>query len=474
MSSSPSAVPDATPTPTPRRHLGVWSAISVCVGMVIGAGIFKTSPEVAAHVGSDTQLYALWIAGGVLSIIGAMCFAELAAAYPDTGGDYSFLHRAFGPKMAFLFAWSRFSIIHTGSMALLAFVFADYVNQLLPLGPVGGGLLAGGIIVVLVLVNLRGLTIGLTTQLVLMALVLLGLLLAGAAGLWLVLHGTPPATPVAAHLPTATGTSPYLAQLSMGTAMVFVLLAYGGWSDAATLSAEMRDERRGIVWALLGGMSIVMALYLLANWAYLQGLGLTGLARSEAPAAELLQRAFGTPGEVLMVAIVAITAISVMNAILIAGARTTYAVARDTPALTAMARWDAQRGTPVAAMLAMAAVALVLVALGTITRGGFSTMVDYLSPVYWLFLTLSATAVLVLRQREPTVPRPFKVPFYPVLPIVFGGSCAYMLWASLDYVRAGALAGVGVLLLGAVLLAVLGKRAVAQPEPETPAPARDV
>jgi len=117
-------------------------------------------------------------------------------------------------------------------------------------------------------------------------------------------------------------------------------------------------------------------------------------------------------------------------------------------------------------------VALVLVALGTITRGGFSTMVDYLSPVYWLFLTLSATAVLVLRQREPNVQWPFKLPFYPALPIMFGGGCAYMLWASPDYMRAGALAGVGVLALGAVLLAVLGKRAVAQAQPAaTPAAA---
>ncbi len=192
-----------------------------------------------------------------------------------------------------------------------------------------------------------------------------------------------------------------------------MFLAYGGWSDAATLSAEMRDARRGITRALITGMSIVTALYLLANWAYLRGLGLAGVAASQAPAADLMLRAFGPAGRALIVAVVAVTAITSMNAILIAGARTTYAAARDTGGLGALGEWHVVRGTPAWAIVAISTLALLLVGLGTWTRSGFATMVDFLSPVYWFFLTLSGAALIVLRRRFPDAPRPFRVPGYP-------------------------------------------------------------
>lgn len=460
----------------PQRQLDVRHAVAVCVGMVIGAGIFKTSPMVAGALASETQLYLAWAFGGLLSFIGALCFAELAAAFPDAGGDYHFLRRAFGPRLGFLFAWSRFAVIHTGSMALLAFVFGDYLSQAVDLrpwlGPQASAVLAAGLIVALTALNLLGVRVGLGTQLGLMAVVLGGLLLLGAAGLAAPAQDLIPVTAKATARPT-----------DWGQALVFVFLAYGGWSDAATLSAEMRDSRRGITRALLIGMGLVTALYLLANWAYLRGLGLDGLARSEAPAADLMRVVFGRTGELVMVALVSVTALSVMNAILIAGPRTTYAAARDLagelsgrspgrsqerpgplggPAAYAqtrgslhLGRWNARRGTPAAAVLATSAVALLLVAFGAATRDGFSTMVDYLSPVYWFFLVLSGTALIVLRRREPDAPRPFKVPLYPLLPLLFIASCAYLLWASLVYVKAGALVGVGVLAVGAVLLWLL-------------------
>ncbi|MDT9001994.1 APC family permease [Paucibacter sp. APW11] len=437
----------------PERQLDTRHALALCVGMVVGAGIFKTSPMVAEALASDTQLYLAWALGGLLSFIGALCFAELAAAFPDPGGDYHFLRRAFGQRLGFLFAWSRFAVIHTGSMALLAYVFADYLAQVLDLRPWLGGhanaWLAAALIGLLTLLNALGVRVGLGTQLGLMGVVISALLLLGLGGTSLAWQDLPPQTPLSLD----RGAGP-----DWGQAMVFVFLAYGGWSDAATLSAEVRDERRGIQRALLGGLALVMALYLLANWAYLRALGLAGLANSEAPAAALMRLAFGRPGELLMVGLVTLTSLSVMNAVLIAAPRTTYAAARDLAAELHLARWDARRGTPLAALLATSGVALALVAFGAFTRDGFSTMVDYLSPVYWFFMTLSGLALLRLRQREPSVPRPFKVPLYPLLPLLFAGCSAYVLWASLVYVSAGALVGVAVLAIGALLLAVLGRR----------------
>jgi amino acid transporter len=420
--------------------------------MVIGAGIFKTTPLAAANLPSAEILLAVWAFGGVMSLAGAMCFAEMAAAFPDTGGDYFFLRKAYGEQLGFLFAWSRFAVIHTGSMALLAFAFGDYLATVVALGANGGAVLAGLTIILLAAVNLAGIRFGIGTQVGLMVLVLAGLVAVGAAGVWLELQSTAPAA--------APGTLP---PLQLGAALVFVFLAYGGWSDAATLSAEMRDPERGMRRALIVGMSVVTVLYLVVNWAFLRGLSLTGLAASSAPAADLMLLAFGKPGQLLIVAVVAITSITSMNAILITGARTTYAAARDTAALERLGRWHVERGTPPAAILAIALVALALVGFGAYTRGGFATMVDYLSPVYWLFLTLSGVALFVLRHRHPDVPRPFRVPLYPVAPILFIASSAYVLYSSLAYVRIGAVVGLVVLLSGALLLFGLRLKASRRP-----------
>lgn len=368
----------------PQPVLHVSHAIAVCVGMVIGAGIFITTPAAAANL-------------------------------PHGG-------------------W------------LLAFTFGDYLATLVPLGEHAAPLFAAATIVVLAAVNLAGLKFGMGTQVSLMVLVLAGMAAVVAAGLMLAIRGVPPALPA---------TAVEAARFDPGAALVFIFLAYGGWSDTATLSAEMRDPRHGMRRALILGMSIVTALYVLANWAYLRGLGAFGLAESGAPAADLMEHAFGTGGQVLIVAIVALTSITSMNAILIAGARTTYAAARDTMGLERLGRWHVVRGTPAPAIVALAVVALALVAFGTVTRGGFATMVDYLSPVYWLFLTLSGCALLVLRRRFPATPRPFRVPWYPLVPLVFVASSAYVLYSSLAYVHIGAVVGLVVLLVGVGLLLAL-------------------
>ena len=432
---------------TPRRQLSVWHAISVCVGMVIGAGIFSTTPAAAANVSSSTVLMWTWAFGGALSVAGALCYAEMAAAFPDAGGDYFFLYRAFGARVGFLFAWSRFAVIHTGSMAMLAFVFGDYLGQVVNLGPHGSAVFAALIVIVLVALNLAGLRFGINTQVALMSVVLLGLASVGAGGLWIAFHGVAPATGE-----MATGDAVLAPVTHWGSAMVFVFLAYGGWSDAATLSAEMRDGDHGIKRALLLGMGTVTALYLLVNWALLRGLGLAGLAATEAPAAELMLRAFGRPGQVLIVTVVAITSITVMNALLIAGARTTYAAARDTVTLRHLGRWHVVRGTPPAAIIAIGTVALLLVGFGAYTRHGFTTMVDYLSPVYWFFLTLSGGAYFILRQRHAHVRRPFRAPWFPWLPIGFVDSSAFVFYSSVAHVKVGAITGVTVMLLGVLLM----------------------
>lgn len=448
---------------TPRRLLGPWQTASVVVGMVVGAGIFRTASVVAADLESPLLIYAAWALGGIFALAGALCYAELSSAYPDQGGDYRFLQEAFGDNIAFLFAWSRFAIIFTASAAMLAFVGADYLAQLIPMDQTARAMVGAVVIVILSAINLRGIKTSARSQVALVTLDVVALLALGAAALWLIASGAPaPAS--------GSGTEEVFSARGFGAAMVFVMLAYGGFNDAATLSAEVRRPRDMTI-AMVGGMGAVTLLYLLANWAYVHGLGAAGLAASDAPAAALMLRAFGPLGETLMVAAVGIATLAVINALVIVGGRTLYAAAADEPALGRFAVWDERTGVPRTAILAQAALTLALIAWGAWTRGGFATMVDYMAPVYWLFLTLSALSLLVLRYRRPDTPRPYKVPFFPWMAILFAGGSAFVTFASIAYVGwTGSLISFGMLALGLVLRFVLrSRRPVLAQAIETPA-----
>jgi len=244
---------------------------------------------------------------------------------------------------------------------------------------------------------------------------------------------------------------------AFGLGMVFVLLTYGGWNDAAYLSAEIKDGRRNIALSLLLGLAIVTALYLLVSLAYLSGLGLAGMAKSQAVASDLLNRAWGPVGGHLMAVFVAVAAITSANATILTGARTSYALGRDWSLFRVLGVWDGERGVPRNAMIAQAAISLVLVVFGSWNNDGFKNMVDYTAPVFWLFFFLVGMSVFIFRRWEPDADRPFRVPFYPVTPLLFSGVCVYMLYSSLAYTGKGALVGVGVLALG-VLLLLIGKR----------------
>lgn len=442
---------------SPKPVIGLYQAIAIIVGIVIGAGIFALPSLVARFAGSEQWMFYAWILGGVISLAGALCYAELATAYPHAGGDYHFLWRAYGRRVAFLFAWARFSVVTTGSIALLAYVFGQYMTQLAPLGPWSEAIYALASVIVLTYVNVRGMKTGARTQTVLTILEILGLLLVIVAGLFLVTQGmgsgaaaAPAAAPAAAGAPSVA---------MFGLAMVFVLFTFGGWNEAAYISAELKDESRNMVRALVGSIVLITVLYLLVNWAYLHGLGLQGMIESRAVAADLMKVAFGRTGETLISLMVAVAALTSINATMIVGARTNFAVGRDWPVLKVLGKWDDERGTPLNALLAQAALAIALVLLAAVARGGVQTMVDYTAPVFWTFFFLSTLSLIILRRREPNTPRPFHVPLYPVLPLVFCAVCLYMLWSSLAYVQTGALVGVGVLAVGAVLMMFIGRQA---------------
>lgn len=439
----------------PRTVLSLRHAVAIIVGIVIGAGIFKAPAMVASFAGSPGWMFSAWVLGGVVSIIGALVYAELATACPHAGGDYHFLHRAYGRTVSFLFAWARFSVITTGSIALLAFVFGDYMQELLPLGESGPSWYAAASVLVLTWVNLRGARAGASTQAWLTLLEVGGLLLVFIAGLWMLFGGDP--APVASPAPVGMPGA-----AAFGMAMVFVLLTFGGWNEAAYISAEIEDGRRNMLRSLLISILLITGLYLLVNWAYWQGLGMAGMASSSAIAADLLAAAFGPTGAVLIAIMVAVAALTSINATMFVGARTSFALGRDWPQLARLGEWNAERSTPTVALLAQCVASLALVAVGRVAGGGFTAMVEFTAPVFWLFFLLSGASVIVLRIREPDLERPFRVPLYPLTPLVFCAVCAFMLWSSLSYVHGqhiggfnAAWIGVAVLGVGFLLLLVL-------------------
>ncbi len=427
------------PVPT----ISTKSAVALIVGIVVGAGIFRTPSLVAANVASEGSLLTLWLAGGLISLIGAFCYAELATTYPHTGGDYHYLTRAYGKPFSFLFAWSRVTVIQTGSVALLAFVFGDYATQILYLGEYSVSIYAAFVVIVLTAINMMGVQQGTRTQNLLTLVEVFSLLLIIVAGLVLIQS---PAPSVPVEPTTTTG-----ATGSIGLAMVFVLLTYGGWNEAAYISAETR-KRRDIAKALLLSIGIITVLYLLANWAYVRGLGLAGTAASGAVAADLMNRAVGEGGAKLVSLLIAIAALTSANATVFTGARTNFAWGRDFRLFRFLGRWNGPANTPMNALLVQGLIALLLVLIGTLTRGGFATMVEYTAPVFWFFFLMVGLSLIILRFKEPDVSRPFKVPLYPLVPIAFCGTCVYMLQASLAYTGVGALVGVAVLLTGLPVL----------------------
>jgi amino acid transporter len=428
----------------PRRHLGVGHATVLALGMIMSTDTLKTAPTVAQSIGT-WHFYGTWVLGGLISLVGAFCYAEMATAFPDPGGDYNFLRRAYGREVGWLFAWSRFSIMHTGWVALMAFLFADYAGALFGLQHLGRTLFALATVAALTGLNLLHVRRGFLTQAGLVLLVALGFAAVVVAGVKLAVTGQIPHA--ATGHPTA---APGLDKFTV--ALIYIFLAYGGFADAATLSAEVRSDRRGMLVAIVGSVAVLMVIYLALNAAMMIGLGPAGLAASNAPAADLMDRAFGPIGKTLIVVVVGVSAIASINSTLIVGARVTFAAARDVPRLAAFGRWDAGRGIPARAVLVEGGFSMLLVVAGGFAESGFSAMVDYMTPVYWFFVMLSMGALMLLRWRAPETPRPVKTPFYPLFPVLFMAVSLYMFVGGLRDLGVGALYGAGVMAVGGGLL----------------------
>ncbi|MFL5581289.1 MAG: APC family permease [Gemmatimonadaceae bacterium] len=421
---------------TLARTLGLRDLLFLTVGSVIGSGIFLVPATVLAQTGGTLRASAfVWLAGGILSLLGALTYAELAAQRPDAGGMYVFIRDAFGPMPAFLFGWTMFFVVGSGAVATLTVAFAGYLREFVPVSAVAAKLVAVAVIAVLTWLNVRGTRRSAdvqtwTTAIKAGAILVLGLLLLakGTYG-----AGSPP--PLAQPRPSPL--------VGLGLAMIGVLWSYEGWQYTTFTAGEARDPQRTIPRGLIAGTAVLVGLYLLANAAYVAALGAARAARSERVAAEAVGAVLGPAAGKLVAAVILVAMFSAANALILTTPRVYFSMARDGVFFRRLAEVHPRFGTPALAIVAGSLWAMVLAATGT-----FEQLLTYVVFTGWIFYALAGASIFVFRRREPEAPRSFRVPGYPVTPALFVASAALIVANTVGAQPARAAVGLGVVLLG--------------------------
>ena len=429
------------PISAPKPTLRLIDAIVLIIGIVVGAGIFRAPSVVASNTSSEYWFLGVWILGGIISIIGALCYSELSSTFPNAGGDYHFLKLAFGKHFSFLFAWARISVTQTGSIAILAYIAGDYLSQLFPIGAFSSTYYALIIIILISLFNILGIQFGTGIQKFLISLQFIGIFVIVVTGLL-----TEPSTSLSISESHTHFTPSSTASVSL--ALIFVLLTFGGWNEAAYISSELKSGSKKMTFVLVASIVVITSIYLLINISFLRVLGLEGIANSEAVGVDMMSATLGERGVVLIGLLVVLSALTSLNTTVFTGARSNYALGKDFQTLSFLGKWNGSKSAPINSLILQGVIAIILVIFGAFTRNGFESMVDFTAPVFWFFFLFTGISLFILRKKYPNVQRPFKVPLYPFTPMLFVAFCGYMLYSSLSYTGIGSLVSVAVLIAG--------------------------
>ncbi|MCX8036506.1 MAG: amino acid permease [Candidatus Sumerlaeia bacterium] len=417
---------DTSNMSVPQAQLTLFRAVCIIVGVIVGSGIFQTPPAIAHMVSNWAGLSPLawlllvWVIGGIIALLGALCYAELATTYPRQGGDYVYLNRAFGGWCGFMFGWARLAVIQGGSIGAIAFVFGDYATRFLSLGKYSAAIYAGAATVILTAINIIGVREGTLTQNVLTIIKVAGLAIVFLVALLL--------------NPSQAGAAPAAVEGGGNFALAMVLIAwtYGGWNEIAYITAEVRNPTRNIARSLIIGVAAVTLIYVLVNWAFLHSLGLEGMKGSSAVAADVLKIKFGEAGARLIAALIMISALGALNGFIFTSARVYYAMGTEHRLLSPLGVWSQRFGTPVVALIVQGVIILTLI-LAFGDSKGFERMVKFTAAVFWAFIALTTISLIVLREDRSVEHRPWRVPLYPFVPIAFCNFALFMVYRSIDY-----------------------------------------
>ncbi len=444
---------DGKPQPGLRRDLGIWSAVAIVIGTVIGSGIFRVSSKMVAEVGTPGAVFMVWVFGGVLSLFGALTYAELAAAMPEAGGEYVYLREAYGPVWGFIYGWTQMWVAKSGSIATIATLFFVYCANFapildrvmatvpLPIGPHGGPLdirygqiCSMALILVLGGVNYAGVKFGGRVQVAVTALKL-GLI--GGIIVIGVLAGQGSTANLVSSIPAVGGAAGFF------TALVGALWAYDGWNNVSMVSSEIRQPQRSLPRALIAGTAAVILIYLLTNLAYFRVLPAREVAAAPRVAAEMMQRVFGAAGASAVSVAAMVSIFAALNGSILSGARVPYAMAGDGLFFRKVARVHPVYRTPGVSILALCGWAALLV-----LSGRFEELYTYVMFASWILYGMTGIAVMVLRRRRPEMPRPYRTLGYPWVPVLFVLGAAAVVWSTLFQSPRESLLGLGIILAG--------------------------
>jgi APA family basic amino acid/polyamine antiporter len=421
-----------------RRVLRMRDLVMLVVGTVIGSGIFLVPGAVLRPLGGSVRLALLvWLAGGVLSLLGALTYGELTALHPEAGGLYIFIKECFGPFMAFLYGWTLFFVISSGSIATLAVAFSNYFSEFLYLSPLMGKCVSVAMIVVIAVVNVRGTResadlVNVTTAVKVSIIIAVSVMLLHA--------GKYPVFDSAASPSGTSGVSPLS---GFGLAMISVLWAYEGWQYATFSAGESVNPRRDYPLAFLIGSAALIAIYLLANFGYLAALGSNGVAGSNRVAVTAVA-ALGHPNFSPIVGLaILISIFSAANSIILTAPRVYYAMAKDGIFFQRLSRVHPRFGTPAFAVVTAAIWSGVLALTGT-----FEQLLTYVVFVGWIFYALAAASVFVYRRRETNVAETYRTPGYPVTPLLFICSAILLVLNTIVSQPGRSALGLGIVSLG--------------------------
>ena len=439
--SPPNAPPDASRGPALRRTLRAGDLVLLAVGTVIGSGIFLVPATVLRQTGGSVGVALLvWVLAGVLSLLGALTYGELGAARPEAGGLYAYVRDAFGALPAFLYGWTAFFVIASGSVATLAVAFAAYAQQFVALTPAAAKGVAVLMIAAVMLVNVRGARQGADVQNVSTALKAGAIVVVSLVLLALGRGGPAPHAPAAPLWPAAVDG----ALLSgVGLATVGVLWAYEGWQYVTFSAGETVDPQRTFPRGIVAGTALVVAVYLLANLAYVAALGAEGVAHSERVAADAVGAVLGGAAAKAIAAVILVSMFSAANGITLTAPRMYYAMGRDGVFFARLGDVHPRFGTPALAIVASSVWAAVLALSGT-----FEQLLTYVVFVGWIFYALGALAIFAYRRRAPDMPRPFRTPGYPVTPVLFVLAAAAIVGNTVATQPRRAAVGLGIVLAG--------------------------
>ncbi|MDB9823080.1 amino acid permease [Deltaproteobacteria bacterium] len=404
----------------PTRELSLFDSICIIVGIIIGAGIFEVTPTVASCMGGWKGILGIWLAGGLLALTGALCYAELATAYPHEGGDYVYQSRAYGSWAGYLFGWSQLVIIRPGDIALMAFVFARYAATLYAPYENMLPVYATMAVAILTFVNILGVKEGKWTQNLLTVIKSVGILAIIVAGLF-----APARNPVPAETSAIT-------YGGLELALILVLFTFGGWNEMAYVAAEVKHPRRNIVRSLVIGTILVTVLYILINGSFLHSLGQEKMSSSQAIAVDTLGAVAPGMASKAISILICISALGAVNGLIFTGARISYAMGAEHRSFRGMGKWSPRFGTPTWALIVQGCLSLAIL----LFAGSFIDTILYTAPVVWLFFLATGISVFVLRHKEPQTERPYKIYGFPAPAVIFCASCIFMLYSSVTYALA--------------------------------------